>query len=261
MKKLSTLLLIGSCVVAFSANAADLPSRKQSAKAPDTTCGSSWSVSAREWYTTHKTDQYTSSYDLPLTGGSVSYTPDNCSGITYIFTSLYGTTGEKLNNLSSNWENKYRRWDSELTAQIPYVNNFAFNVGGRFVDFKQIEDNSQQHPGTISNITFDNKISLAELGLLYNASISNGISAFASLGYDIGYISGTTSGNELFPGNTTPSGGVQGFDAGAGLAYSFDKNWSSTLRYRYTALSRTSFSGGMNSVKIQGPELNVTYRF
>jgi opacity protein-like surface antigen len=260
MKKLSTLLLIGSCVVAFSANAADLPSKKQGAKAPDTTCGSSWSVSAREWYTNHKTDPYSTSFDLPLTGGSMSYTPDNCSGITYTLTSLYGRTGEDQNGINL-WEHKYNRWDSELSAQIPYVNNFAFNVGGRYVDFNDNTDNSRQNPRTVTNEYFNSKIGLAELGFLYRAPLSNSFSAFASLGYDIGYIGGHKSGDNTFPQDTTSSGGVQGFDAGIGVAYVFDKNWSSTLRYRYTGLTNTSFSGGMNSIKIQGPELNVTYRF
>ena len=255
MKKL--LLATFSLAVASSAGfAADLPSKKKAPVAA-AACSSSWAVSARGWLTQHDVGQ--SDRSLPLYGASASYTPDTCSGITYSLTSLYGKSGT-FRDARSGWNHEYRRFDTELIAQIPWVNNFSFNVGTRYINFKN-DTNNLPNGGT-SGEKYTSNVLLAELGLAYKAQITSGLAAFASVNYLIGNtFAGLTRTGPVFAGDSISSGGMHGFDASLGLAYVFDANWTSSLRYRYTGLSDAGFRGGMNLMHIKGPELNLTYRF
>lgn len=270
MKKL--LLATFSLAVASSAGfAADLPSKKSTPVAA-AACSSSWAVSAREWYAFHRTDPGNPTVAVPMTGGSLSYVPSSCSGIAYTLTALYGQAPTSTRYPTDwVWNNapatvalgeKFSRFDVEASIQIPLVENFAGNVGVRFVNAPVSMSGKVNGVANAAHFDIKQTFVFAELGGVYSAKISPELTAFAAGNLLVGNMS--ASAHNVFPTTfnlTLDTGGEYGFDVNAGMKYSVSNDVSVTGRYRVWGLSKGHFKGSVTNTLIHGPELSATYRF
>lgn len=201
-------------------------------------------------------------WQIPLFGGSVSYVPSGQSGYIYSLTGFYGEdNGRSYTDFNGSGKGDIHRLDIEATLQMPIGSSGAgWVVGVRYVS---AESDIVSDPTAMTSYRYrsDLEFYLAELGISTSSPLDEaGLHRFFGgaimmIGYndvDVSSVEGTTTTNQ------SRSGGVIGFDANAGYAYSMSGFGTLSARYRVFAISGTNFDLSGTSRFVHGPEVNVT---
>lgn len=251
-------------------------------------------VTARMWYSaiskTEATNRSISTTQMPLSGGSVTYSPSGLGGTQFSLSGYYGlSTGvNDFHDIKSDGHSDLARLDIEALAQIPFgATGGAFAaVGLRYIDFQRKDLGTARDVFVMGDsfsyarqTHYDYFLGEFGVGAVTLVDVEGAHRFFGGAMVVTGGSNtaqdAITLDNVPIPAFVYDSAGasssgwsaVLGADTHFGYAYSPSRSTSLSLRYRAFILSDLFLNQHVRFIDyshyslIHGPEVNFTYKF